>query len=111
MNIHTQNCALCDIWFRSMGDRRQHERSLKHQRNLGLIPASINHKCTLCDTIIKGGNSKTRHEQTEKHKGNVRGLPSGYEVYVPLQSQSQTSPQSRRKPNPTSVSAVPTFTL
>lgn len=109
MNIHTQNCPLCNIWFRSMGDRRQHERTLKHQRSLGLLPAKINHICNLCDTVIKGTNSKTRHEQTEKHKGRVRGLPSDYEVYTLLQNQSQTSPQHRRQPNPKSVSAVPTL--
>ena len=109
MNAETQQCKHCDVWFRSMGDRRQHEKSLKHQRNLGLIPPPINHLCVLCNTVIKGSNSKFRHEQTEKHKGRVKGLPAEFVVYTPLQSQSQTSPQSRRTPNPKSVLAVSTF--
>lgn len=98
MNIETQQCKKCDIYFRSMGDRRQHERSFKHQRNTGQLPPFINHVCVLCDTVVRGTNSKFRHENTEKHKGNIRGLPSDFVVYIPLPSQSQTSPQSRRRP-------------
>ena len=110
MNCETSHCKACDVWFRSMGDRRQHEKSLKHQRNLGLIPPSINHLCSLCNTVIKGSNSKFKHEQTEKHKGRVKGIPP-QQVYIPLQSQSQTSPQHRRSTIPTLISAVSTFTL
>lgn len=109
MNIETQQCKHCDVWFRSMGDRRQHEKTLKHQRNLGLIPPQINHICVLCDTIIKGSCSKWKHEKTEKHRGKIRGLPADYIVYRPLQNQSQTSPQHRRSTIPTEHVTVPSI--
>jgi len=110
MNCETQHCKHCDVWYRCLADKRQHERTLKHQRNLGLIPPPINHLCTACNTVIKGSNSKFRHEQTEKHKGRVKGIPP-QQIYIPLQSQSQTSPQHRRSTIPIMHEVMPTFTL
>ena len=74
MNVETQQCKACDIYFRSMGERRQHERTLKHQRSLGLIPSLL--VCEVCDVKVK---DMTHHSMTLRHRR--------------LQSQSQTSLQ------------------
>jgi hypothetical protein len=71
MNLETQQCKECDIYFRSMGDRRQHERSFKHQRKLGLIPPLP--VCEVCNVTVK---DTTRHLMTVRHRRRIQSRTS-----------------------------------
>lgn len=67
MNVHTQHCKACDVWFRNTKDRLNHEMSLKHQRNLGLIPPAL--VCPECHLNVR---DMTRHLRTRRHRDGKR---------------------------------------
>ena len=64
-----------------MGDRNKHLTSIKHKRNTGQLPPSMQVRCVLCHTNLWGPRSVAIHEQREKHKDKIRGLPEDFVIY------------------------------
>jgi len=67
MNCETQHCKACDVWFRNMKDRQLHLQSLKHQRNVGLLPQKP--LCSVCNIRV---SNLTKHQYTAHHKYQIR---------------------------------------